>query len=262
MDPRVSVKELVDLSGRRAVVTGAGRGIGEQIAWRLAEAGAKVIVGDLDEQAVQGVCERLRSEFGDSALSRYLDVGNTATLTAAAAAAVEAWGGLDIWVNNAGIFPITGPATDASDEHIDRMLGVNVRGTFAGAREAARVMSGGGVIVNIASTAAFKTNPGLSAYIASKSAVVGLTRSLALELGPRGIRVLAVAPGGVDTPGVREQMRGLSDAGIDVAHRLAANPLGRAPEPDDIARVVLFCCTPLAGIMTGSTLAADAGTLL
>jgi NAD(P)-dependent dehydrogenase (short-subunit alcohol dehydrogenase family) len=262
IDPRVSAKDLIDLSGRRAVVTGAARGIGEQIAWRLAEAGAKVVVGDVDEQAVQAVGAKLRAEFGDSALSVYLDVADTATLAAAATTAVDNWGGLDIWVNNAGIFPTTGPATDATDEHIDRLLDVNVRGTFAGAREAARVMADGGVIVNIASTAAFKTNPGISAYITSKSAVVGLTRSLALELGPKGIRVLAVAPGGVETPGVREQMSGLSAAGVDVAQRLAANPLGRAPHPDDIARVVLFCCTPMAGIMTGSTLAADAGTLL
>jgi NAD(P)-dependent dehydrogenase (short-subunit alcohol dehydrogenase family) len=258
----MSVRELVDLSGRRAVVTGAGRGIGEQIAWRLAEAGASVVVGDIDEGAAAAVRDRLNGELGGPVLARHLDVTDSSTLAAARDAAMSTWGGLDIWINNAGIFPTTGAVMDATDEHIDLVMRVNARGTFAGAREAARAMGDGGVIVNIASTAAFKTNRGTSAYIASKSAVVGLTRSLALELGQRGIRVLGVAPTAVETPGVVEQMEGLRAAGVNVRERLSANPLGRAAQPDDIARVVLFCCTPLAGVMTGSTLVADAGALL
>jgi NAD(P)-dependent dehydrogenase (short-subunit alcohol dehydrogenase family) len=256
------VKDLVDLTGRRAVVTGAGRGIGAQIAWRLAEAGAHVIVGDLDKLVADEVSGRLQQQFGDRAMSRQLDVTDTATLADAADAAVQSWGGLDIWVNNAGIFPTTGPISEATDEHFDLLMRVNTRGTFAGAREAARVMGEGGVIVNLASTAAFHTNRGISAYIASKSAVVGLTRSLALEFAAQHIRVLGVAPSGVETPGVAEQMAGLAAAGIDVRQRMSANPIGRAAHPDDIARVVLFCCTPLAGLMTGSTLLADAGTTL
>ncbi|MER7684936.1 SDR family oxidoreductase [Streptomyces sp. NPDC097610] len=258
------VTELVDLRGRRAVVTGGGRGIGEQIAWRLAEAGANVLVGDIDAEAADSVRKRLGAEFGrpDSFLSQHMDVGDTPTLARAREAAVAAWGGLDIWVNNAGIFPATGPVLDATDEHIDMVFRVNARGTFAGAREAARALGDGGVIVNMASTEAFKTNPATSAYIGSKSAVVGFTRALALELADRGIRVLAVAPTVVDTPGVAEQMSGLAAAGVNVEERLAANLIHRAVQPDDVARVVLFCCTPLAGVMTGSTLAADAGRLL
>jgi NAD(P)-dependent dehydrogenase (short-subunit alcohol dehydrogenase family) len=261
-DAMTPVRELVNLSDRRAVVTGAGRGIGAQIAWRLAEAGASVVVGDIDEGTAKAVHERLQGEFGGRSLARHLDVTDSSTLAAARDAAVSAWGGLDIWVNNAAIYPTTGAVLDATDEHIDLVLRVNARGTFAGAREAARAMGDGGVIVNIASTAAFKTNRGTSAYIGSKSAVVGLTRSLALELAERGIRVLGVAPTAVETPGVVEQMEGLLAAGVNVRERLSANPLGRAVQPDDIARVVLFCCTPLAGAMTGSTLVVDAGTLL
>jgi NAD(P)-dependent dehydrogenase (short-subunit alcohol dehydrogenase family) len=263
-DATPPVKELVDLTGRRAVVTGGGRGIGAQIAWRLAEAGASVLVGDLDIEAAEAVGQRLSDEFGrpSSFLSRYMDVADSSTLAGARDAAVSAWGGLDIWVNNAGIFPVTGPVLSATDEHLDLVLRVNARGTYAGAREAARALGDGGVIVNIASTAAFSTNPGSSAYIGSKSAVVGFTRALALELADRGIRVLAVAPTVVGTPGVREQMGGLAAAGVDVEHRLSANLIHRAVQPDDIARIVLFCCTPLAGVMTGSTLLADAGRLV
>ena len=141
------------------------------------------------------------------------------------------------------------------------MLQVNVRGTYAGAREAARRMADGGVIVNLTSTAGFKASAGISAYVASKHAVVGVTRSLALEFGPLGIRVLAVAPTIIDTPGVREQLAPLEAAGVDVGARAAANPLGRMGVADDVARVVLFCCTDMAAFMTGSTLAVDAGTL-
>jgi NAD(P)-dependent dehydrogenase (short-subunit alcohol dehydrogenase family) len=122
-------------------------------------------------------------------------------------------------------------------------------------------MTNGGVIVNLTSTAGFKASTGISAYVASKHAVVGLTKALALELGPSGIRVLGVAPTIIDTPGVREQLAPLAEAGVDVEARVAANPLGRMGVADDVARVVLFCCSDLALFMTGSTVAVDAGSL-
>lgn len=190
------------------------------------------------------------------------DVADTEAVNATAAETVRRWGGLDIWVNNAGVYPSSGPVLDSRDDQFDHVMTVNVRGTLAGARAAGRAMTEGGVIVNLASTAAFKTNRGTSAYIASKSAVVGLTRSLALELGERGIRVLGVAPTVIETPGVTESTAALARSGIDVSARLAANPLGRAGTADDIARVVFFCCSPLAGFMTGTTLPVDAGSLL
>ena len=190
-----------------------------------------------------------------------LDVADSASLAGAADRAVGELGGLEIWVNNAAIFPTTGPAVDATDEFVDRMLAVNVRGTYAGCREAARRMTGGGVIVNLTSTAGFKAAAGISAYVATKHAVVGVTKALALELGPAGIRVLAVAPTIIDTPGVRDQLAPLADAGVDVEARVAANPLGRMGVPDDVARVVLFCCSDMAAFMTGSTVAVDAGSL-
>ena len=183
------------------------------------------------------------------------------TLAAAADLAVRELGRLDIWVNNAGIFPTTGPAIEATDEFIDRLLQVNTRGSFAGAREAAKRMTHGGVIINMLSTTAFKGNVGISAYITSKHALVGTTKALALEFGPMDIRVLGVAPSFITTPGTDDQLAPLKAAGLDIAKRVANNPRGRAGVPDDIARVVVFACSDLSAYMTGSTLAVDAGSL-
>jgi NAD(P)-dependent dehydrogenase (short-subunit alcohol dehydrogenase family) len=255
-----SLAELLSLSGRRAVVTGAGRGLGAQIVRRLGEAGAAVVAGDVDGDAADAVAREAQAR-GGRVIGCALDVGDSASLAAAADRAVTELGGLEIWVNNAGIFPATGPAVDVDDDFVDRMLLVNVRGTYAGAREAARRMSNGGVIVNLTSTAGFKASVGISAYVASKHAVVGITKALALEFGPLGIRVLAVAPTIIDTPGVREEMAPLAVAGVDIEARVAANPLGRMGVPDDVARVVLFCCSDMAAFMTGSTVAVDAGSL-
>lgn len=256
-----SLADLISLTGRRAVVTGAGKGIGAAIVRRLVEAGADVVAGDIDLAAVESLA-RESVAFGEGrVLPCRLDVADTASLAAAADRAVVELGGLEIWVNNAAIFPATGPALEVTDDFLDRMLLVNVRGTYAGAREAARRMSGGGVIINMVSTTGFKAALGISAYVASKHAVVGVTKALALEFAALGVRVLGVAPTIIDTPGVRAEMAPLEAAGLDVSARAAANPLGRAGVPDDVARVVLFCCSDLASFMTGSTLAVDAGVL-
>lgn len=256
-----SLTELFALVGRVAVVTGAGRGIGAQIVRRLAEAGAKVVAGDLDIDAVTSLATDVNGSGDVQVIPVLLDVADTATLIAAADTAVTQLGRLDCWINNAGIFPTSGPAIEVPDEFLDRMMTVNTRGSFAGAREAAKRMSNGGVIINLLSTAAFKGSAGISAYIASKHAMVGVTKALAVEFGPLGIRVLGVAPGFVTTPGTDEQLAPLRAAGLDMEQRTAANPLGRPGVPDDIARVVVFACSDLAAMMTGSTLAVDAGSL-
>jgi NAD(P)-dependent dehydrogenase (short-subunit alcohol dehydrogenase family) len=253
-----SLVDLFSLKGRVAVVTGASRGLGAQIVRRLVEAGASVIAGDVDLAGVS----TLAATVGDGRVKAVaLDVTDTASLAAAAESAVTEFGSLDIWVNNAGIFPTTGPVLDVSDDFVDRMLVVNTRGTFAGAREAARRMADGGVIINMASTAGLKASLGISAYVASKHAVVGLTKALALEFGPHNIRVLGVAPTIIDTPGVRNELEPLRASGLDVEARLSTNPLGRLGVPDDIARVVVFCCSDLSIYMTGSVVAVDAGSL-
>ena len=124
-----SLADLVSLAGRRAVVTGGGKGLGARIVYRLAEAGADVVVGDLDASAANDVATEVAAATGRQVRAMRLDVSETATLAAAADAAVAELGGLEIWVNNAAIFPATGPAVDAADEFLDRLLHVNVRGT-------------------------------------------------------------------------------------------------------------------------------------
>lgn len=253
--------ELQSLAGRRAVVTGGAKGIGAASARRLAEAGADVLIADLDDAAAASMVDELTSRYGHRAASVHLDISNSPSIITAADFCVERLGGIDIWVNNAGIYPTTGPAIDATDEFFDRLLEVNVRGTFACAREAARRMPRGGVIINLASTTGFRAAPGISAYVVSKHAVVGLTKSLALEFGPLDIRVVGVAPGPIDTPGVQEQMAPLKAAGLDVAAAMARTPLGRAGQADDIGRIVVFLASDMAAWIHGEVVVADAGSL-
>lgn len=255
-----SLADLLTLRGRVAVVTGAARGIGYATAARLLEAGARVVVADVDGPAA----ERAAARLGERALAAPVDVADETSVCELVLSAVEACGRLDIWVSNAGVYP-PAPVLELSADEWDRMLAVNLRGTFLGAREAARAMIAagkGGVIVNVASTAAYRADaPGVAHYVASKFGVRGLTQSLAVELGPHGIRVLAVAPTVTLTPGLEEQRAPLEAAGFaldDLGPRL---PLGRVAVPDDIARVVLFCASDLSLLMTGSTLLVDAGEL-
>ncbi len=255
-----SLTQLLSLEGRAAVVTGAGRGIGSAIARRLAEAGADVLVADLDPTAADEVAEDLGSRKGGRIVAASVDVTESASLSALADRAINEFGRLDIWVNNAGIYP-SAPALDVTDELLDHVWKVNVRGTFAGAREAAKRMSGGGVIVNLASTTGFRGATGVSAYSTSKHAVVGLTKNLALEFAPLGIRVVAIAPGVIDTPGVQSQLAPLAAAGLDVSTRMKRTLLGRAGQPDDVARMVVVLASDLAAWVTGEVLVVDAGSL-
>jgi 2-deoxy-D-gluconate 3-dehydrogenase len=250
--PETPLTELVDLSGRHAFVTGGATGIGAAVAQRLIEAGADVTVGDLDPD----VADRAEG-FGASGV--VCDVTDTGAVIAALEVAAGD-GVLDIVVNNAGIFPTTGPMVDVTDDFVARMLEVNVRAQYSVARESAKRMSGGGSIVNMASIAALGGGANISAYSASKAAVIALTRAFARELGPQRIRVNAVAPGIIDTPGVQEQMAPLRAGGIDIDARIAANPVGLAGQPDHIARAVLFLVSDLAEFVSGHVLVVDGGS--
>ncbi|GAA2401800.1 SDR family NAD(P)-dependent oxidoreductase [Streptomyces coeruleofuscus] len=258
-----SLAELISLSGRRAVVTGAGRGLGRAIARRLAEAGADVLVADIEPELAATAAEGLNALRPGCAVAAHVDVSDAGSVIAAADLAVRELGGLDIWVNNAGIFPSV-PALEMSDTTWDEVFAVNTRGVFLGSREAARRMrEGGGVIVNVVSTAGFRgTAPGLAAYVGSKHAARGVTRQLALEFAPFGIRVLGVAPTYVPTEGnmaAATAAAGDPAAAGDIVSVMRPSRLGRLGVPDDIARVVLFCASDLSAFMTGSTLLADAG---
>lgn len=257
----LSHERLLDLAGRVAVVTGGAAGIGAATSARLAEAGANVVIADLDEEVATSTASSIARRTGRTVLAHKTDVSEPDSLAELADWAATTMGGLDFWINNAGIYPPSGAVTDVSNEFLDRMIRVNLQGSFIGAREAAKRMTRGGVIVNLASVASYTAGPGISVYTTVKHAIPGLTRALAVELGAQGVRVLAVAPTIIDTPGTRLQAANLAAAGVDVSELAAANPLGRAGVPDDVARVILFCVSPMANLMSGSVLLADAASL-
>lgn len=262
-----SLHDLVSLAGRSAVVTGGARGIGLAVCDRLSEAGASVLLADLDGDLAVQVADELSARRSAKVLGVQCDVTDPTSVRDLADRALADLGRIDVWVNNAGIYPGM-PVLDTTDEQWRHVQSVNLDGAFVGCREAARRMveaEAGGVIVNITSTASFRSHgAGLAAYVASKHALHGLTKSLAVELAPYGIRVLAVAPTGIDTPGVELQREALAQAaGVDLIDELAKTlPLGRIGVPDDIARVVLFAASDLSSFMTGSTLVVDAGDLV
>jgi NAD(P)-dependent dehydrogenase (short-subunit alcohol dehydrogenase family) len=255
--------DLIRLDGRRAVVTGGAKGIGGAISARLAEAGADVMIADIDLDGARITAADIAARTGRRVMATALDVTDSSSIAAAAERCVTELGGLEIWVNNAGVFPTTGPVADASDEDFDRLLHLNVTGTLTGAREAARRMKiggRGGVIVNLASIAGFRAIAGMTGYVTSKHAVVGLTKNLAIELAPFDIRVVGVAPGAIHTPGVDAQMAPLKAAGVDVAAQMSRTLLGRGGQPDDIARVALFLVSDLAAWVNGDIVVVDAGS--
>jgi NAD(P)-dependent dehydrogenase (short-subunit alcohol dehydrogenase family) len=256
-----SILDLASLQGKNAVVTGAARGIGRAIAKRLADAGATVVLGDLDAEEAGLAASALAGE-GKRAIGVGADALELGSVEQLAEAAVSEFGAIDIWVNNVGIYP-TRPLLTMTPEEWDNVMQVNLRGTFFGAQVAARQMieqGRGGVIINIASTSGHRAlYPGLTAYAASKAAVRGFTRNLALELGPEGIRVLAISPGYIMTEGAAASSAEANEARRVLVERL---PLKRPGIPDEIARVVVFCASDLAAYMTGGTLLVEGGMLV
>lgn len=261
MAERIALPDLISLDGKVALVTGAGRGIGRAIALRLAEAGAAVAVADLDADLALAVTDEIRAA-GGTAEAAPADVSDEADVKSVVRACVDRMGGLDVLVNNAGIFP-TCPVLEMETADFDRVVSVNLRGVFLCTREAALVMAdrgGGGAIVNVTSIDALHPSMvGLAHYDASKHAVWGFTKNVALEFAPHGIRVNAVAPGGVLTEGVRDMGADTSEA---IAAFSARIPMGRMGDPDEIARAVLFLASPLSEYMTGSQVVVDGGRLL
>jgi NAD(P)-dependent dehydrogenase (short-subunit alcohol dehydrogenase family) len=251
-----TIGQLIDLTGKRALVTGAGKGIGAAIARRLAEAGAVVTLSDID--ASGELTTRALTNDGLHATFVPCDITDTMQLRHAieVASGNEA---LHILVNNAGIYPTTGPIGNVTDEFVSRMLDVNVRSQYSAAREASERMTDGGSIVNLASIAGLRGGANISAYSVSKAAVLGLTRSFANELGPRGIRVNAIAPGVIDTPGVQDQLGSLKAGGVDIEKIIAANPLRTSGQPDHVARAALFLASELSAFITGQVIVVDGG---
>jgi NAD(P)-dependent dehydrogenase (short-subunit alcohol dehydrogenase family) len=265
-----TLAQLISLKGRRAVVTGAARGIGYCTARRFAEAGAAVLIGDRNAEGAAQAAAALAREFMADVRAAALDVRSARSVAEFADVAVRELGGIDIWINNAGVF--RGQAlVETTDEDWAAMYEVNLQGAFHGCREAAkRMLKGpprpGRVIINIASVAGVRGRVSLGAYGAAKAGVIGLTRSAAMELAAHQIRVLSVTPAMAETPGVQE-MRDAARRKDPTGNTVAAMeqtirssfPMGRAAEADEVARVVFFCASDLAAFMTGSNVLVDGG---
>lgn len=260
-----ALTDLLSLEGRRALVTGGSRGIGLAIATRLAEAGAYVAIADIS--GAQAAAKELSATTGREVLAAEFDVADHEGATAAIGTAAEQLGGLDILVNNAGVYP---PAhvLEQPFEQWRSVLAVNLDGTLTCSTAAARLMAAAGTpgrIVNITSTQGLRgAAPAMSAYTSSKHAIIGLTKALAIDLAPSGIRVLAVAPNVVITPGYQETLDSLLSAGMPeqvVEQIKAGTPMGRPVTADEVARAVLFCVSDLSSAMTGSTVLVDTGAM-
>jgi 3-oxoacyl-[acyl-carrier protein] reductase len=246
------------MDGRVAVVTGGGRGLGAAIAEELAAQGAAVAVADRDAELVCGTAERLVSG-GGHATAHVADVVDPQQVAALFDEVLVAHDRLDVLVNNAGIGAVA-PAEELSYEQWSRTLAVNLTGTFLCAQGAARHMlpAGRGVIVNIGSVFAASGMPMRAAYAASKHAVVGLTKALAVEWAARGIRVVAIDPAYVRTALDDADQRAGGYTAADIERR---TPMGRYADPAEIARVVTFAASDAASFITGSEIAVDGGWL-
>ena len=256
-----ALAELIDLSGKSAIVTGGSMGIGCGIVERLHEAGAAVVIADLDLDAGASVAERLNAGRPDSALAMQTDVSQRADIDAMVAGCVDRFGGLDILVNNAGIYPFA-PFLEIDAELFEHVLRVNLLGVFSAMQAAARQMiaqARGGKIINVSSIDALHPSMvGLAHYDASKHGVWGLTKNVALELAEHGIAVNALAPGAIATPGTSS---GAVDPDMlrEMEQRI---PMHRMGSPDDMGRVALFLASELSSYLTGSQIVADGGMLL
>ncbi|MCW2747339.1 MAG: Short-chain dehydrogenase/reductase, family [Nocardioidaceae bacterium] len=262
------LSDMLNFTGKVAVVTGAAAGIGLALAYRLSEAGAHVVLADIDDR-VHNEAKAL-TDLGRSVSSKKLDVSLEEDSERVAQEVAAEHGHLDVWVNNAGIYPNSLIMEMPTDEW-HRVMKINVDGTFFGSRAAARAMipQGSGVIVNVCSTSGFRvSNDGVAHYVTSKHAVNGLTKSLAREFGPSGIRVLGIAPvitatrNALDSALEYGKSQGTPLTEQEFVERYTTKiPLGRVATPDEMALVMTFCVSDLASYVTGSIIPVDGGYL-
>lgn len=253
------------LEGKVAAVTGAASGIGRGIALDLAREGAAVAIGDIDEAAASDAATAIAEETGARTLSMPCDVTSRSAVDAFIGETFARFGALDIAVANAGI-AIMKSAMETTEADWDRTMDVNGRGVLFTDQAAARQMIAqgrGGTIVNIASIAALNPAPTLTAYCASKAAVMHLTKCLALELAPHNIRVVSIAPGLVDTPIWGKAMNAPQVLDLGLREQFAGSvPLQRMAQPQDIANMVTFLCSDAGGYLTGHIFVVDGGSSL
>ncbi len=264
-----SISQVFDLSGKGAVVTGGGSGIGKAISIRLAEAGAGVVIADINEDIARETVEEITANGGKAQAIR-ADVRSEEDAHQVAQHTVETFGSLDILVNNTGVYPAD-PFLTTTGDAWDKVLDVNLKGVFTYSRVMAQRMiqdGHGGKIINIASLDGIHPTMMHAHYGAAKAGVMMLTKSMALELASQNILVNAIAPGIIQTPGLEALLpsfyepAGLTLEQLKEMAMYPRVPVGRLGEPDDIAKAVLFLASGLSNYMTGDTLVVDGGYLL
>ena len=252
----------MEFNGKVALITGAGNGIGRAAALGFASRGAKIVVVDRDQAAGDATAGIIRQQGGEA---RFVaaDVTKSADVQAYVKATVDAYGAIDCFYNNAGIEGSVAPTHQYDEEMFDRVMAINVKGVFLGLRHVLPVMlkQGSGSVVNTASVAGLVASPGMPAYVASKHAVIGLTKTAAGEVARQGVRVNAVCPGPVDTRMIHSLEKMLSPDDPDAVSKRyqAAIPSGRYTTPEEIANIVLFLSSDLASNITGAQYVVDGG---
>jgi len=258
------LQQLIALTGKTAIVTGGAMGIGLGIVQRLAEAGANVVIADINEQAGTSAVKNLTDKGYKTAFLK-TDVSSEQEVQGAVNFAVKTYGGIDILVNNAGIYPLA-PVMQMAAADFERVLAVNLRSVFLFTKAAAEVMikqGRGGKIINITSVDALHpSSVGLAVYDASKHGLWGFTKNTALELAPHNIQVNALAPGGIATPGTGADKPPSPEMQTLQKKFLKKIPMKRMGDADEIGTVALFLASDLASYMTGSQVVVDGGVLL
>ena len=245
----------MNLTGKTAIVTGGASGFGAGIVRSFIEAGAQVMIADINEQAASDMAR----ELGDLTCAHGVDVGDKASVDAMASAAIDLMGQVDILVNNAGITHMPTPLEDVSEEDFDRVLNVNVKSVYLTARALVPQMKtrGTGAILNVASTAGLSPRPNLNWYNASKGWMITATKTMAVELAPKGIRVNALCPVAGETPLLKSFMG--EDTPEMRAKFLSTIPLGRFSQPEDMGNAAAFLCSDAASMITGVAMEVDGG---
>jgi len=244
------------LAGKRAIVTGAGSGIGRAIALRLASEGALLVLADVDERAAEGVANEIDGET----LVQKTDVTRDSDVEALVGRAVSEWGGLDVMVNNAGV-GVAGTAVTTTEEEYERVMDVCVRGTFLGMRHAIPAMaeSGGGSVINMSSVAALVGLVDRAVYSAAKGAILAMTRASAIDHVGEGVRVNCIAPGTVDTPWVARITSGYDDPEEARANMQARQPHGRFVTPEEISAMAAYLAADESASVIGACMIVDGG---
>src|SRR6185369_14898740 len=248
----------MQFDGKVALITGAANGIGRATALAFAARGAKVMVVDRDAAGAERTAGTIQQQ-GGQARFHVSDVTKSADVKAA----LDAFGSIDCFFNNAGIEGKVAPVAEYDEAVFDQVIGINVKGVFLGLRHVLPVMlkQGSGAVVNTASVAGLVATPGMSAYVASKHAVIGLTKAAAGEVARSGVRVNAVCPGPIDTRMIHSlegQLNPADPASVGARYQ-AALPIGRYGTAEEVANVVLFLCSDLAGNVTGAQYVVDGG---